>query len=887
VLDLSFNSLFGQLPSLDLQELDTLYLNGNSLEGSLPDALTNCSKLRILDLNSNQLSGPIPPKVGSLTNLEYLDLSFNNGISGIIPPTLANLTRLSYCNLQVNKLEGSIPVGIWQLSNMVFLSLGNNSLSGEIPQAINLSALEILGLEANKFGKALPSDFGDAFPSLQNLYLDNNRFKGQIPWSLGNASLLGHIDLSVNNFTGQVPASLGKLTNLNSLNLETNMLEAGDRQSWGFLDALANCRSLTNLSLYDNRLGGDIPDSVGNLSTMLQSLSLGANKLTGTVPSSIGNLHNLIRLALGENSLSGEIGEWVGKLKNLQGLFLEGNMFTGLIPSSISNLTQLTLLLLQRNEFQGVMPASIEKLSSLSVLDVSYNNLHGDIPLGVGNLKELFELHLSSNNLTGKIPDSLAQCQNLVTIQMDQNILTGEIPKSFGKLESLTILNLSHNNLSGSIVFLNNLPQINKLDLSYNNFQGEIPRNGVFANPSVVSLGGNKALCGGVAGLHMPSCRTVSHTTERQYYLVKVLIPIFGFMSLVLLVYFLLLVKKTTSRRKYISLTPFGQDFLKVSYNDLAQATRNFSESNLVGRGSYGSVYRGKLKEHKLEVAVKVFNLEMQGAERSFMSECEALRSIQHRNLLPIITACSTVDNNGDVFKALIYEFMPNGNLDTWLHHSGEGEVPKKRLSLTQRISIAVNIADALDYLHFDCGRPTVHCDLKPSNILLDDDMTALLGDFGIARFYADSSSETCSVTTIGLRGTIGYIAPEYGGGGHASTSGDVSSFGILLLEMLTGKRPTDPCFKDGLDIVNFAESNFPHQIFHIIDPHLADECKDLSQQKVVLEHSVNQCLASMLKVGLSCTRALPSERMDMKQIATKMHEIKNASLVWKTKCAS
>jgi len=321
VLDLSYNSLFGQLPFLDLQELDTLYLYGNSLEGSIPDALTNCSKLRILDLDSNQLSGPIPPKVGSLTNLEYLDLSYNS-ISGIIPPTLPNLPRLSYCNLQANKLKGSIPVGIWQLSNMGTLSLGNNSLSGEIPQAINMSALEILGLEFNKLGKALPSDFGDAFPSLQNLYLDNNIFKGQIPWSLGNASLLGLIDLSVNSFTSQVPASLGKLTNLNSLNLETNKLEAGDRQSWGFLDALTNCRSLTNLSLYDNRLGGDIPESVGSLSTMLQSLStmlqslsLGANKLTGTVPSSIGNLHNLIRLALGENSLSGEIGEWVGKLK--------------------------------------------------------------------------------------------------------------------------------------------------------------------------------------------------------------------------------------------------------------------------------------------------------------------------------------------------------------------------------------------------------------------------------------------------------------------------------------------------------------------------------------------------------------------------------------------
>jgi serine/threonine protein kinase len=118
------------------------------------------------------------------------------------------------------------------------------------------------------------------------------------------------------------------------------------------------------------------------------------------------------------------------------------------------------------------------------------------------------------------------------------------------------------------------------------------------------------------------------------------------------------------------------------------------------------------------------------------------------------------VDSKGNVFKALLYEFMPNGSLDTWLHQKGEGK-SSKHLGLTQRLCIAVNIADALDYLHHDCGRPTVHCDLKPSNILLKDDMTALLGDFGIARFYADASStRTGSTSSIGVRGTIGYIAP-------------------------------------------------------------------------------------------------------------------------------
>lgn len=305
---------------------------------------------------------------------------------------------------------------------------------------------------------------------------------------------------------------------------------------------------------------------------------------------------------------------------------------------------------------------------------------------------------------------------------------------------------------------LNDLKSLTILDLSYNNFQGEVPTSGVFANSTVISLYDNPGLCGGATDLHLPSCH-VNKRVGVVNYLIKILIPIFGFLSLVLLVYFLLFERKT-SRRAYMSEQSFGEHFEKVTYNDLAQATREFSESNLIGRGSYGSVYRGRLKESKMEVAVKVFNLEMRGAERSFLSECEALRSIQHRNLLPILTACSTVDNVGNVFKALVYEFMPNGSLDSWLHHKGDVEAPKG-LGLTQRISIAVNIADALDYLHHDCGRPTVHCDLNPSNILLDDDMNALLGDFGIARFYLDpQASWAGSISSIGVKGTIGYIPP-------------------------------------------------------------------------------------------------------------------------------
>ncbi|CAO2039673.1 unnamed protein product [Urochloa humidicola] len=350
-------------------------------------------------------------------------------------------------------------------------------------------------------------------------------------------------------------------------------------------------------------------------------------------------------------------------------------------------------------------------------------------------------------------------------------------------------------------------------------------------------------------------------------------------MTLGVSIYIIFILKKT-SRRPYLHLLSFGRKFPRVSHEDLAQVTGNFSDSNLIGRGSYGSVYKGKLTQAKIQVAIKVFDLEIRFADQSFVSECEALRTIRHRNLLPILTACSTIDNSGNDFKALIYEFMQNGNLDTWLHQK-RGSVAPELLGLAQRISIGVGIADALAYLHHYCGRPIVHCDLKPTNILLDDDMTAHLGDFGIANLVVDSRSiavghSECS-SSLAVRGTIGYIAPEYAQTVHASTYGDVYSFGVVLLEMIIGKRPTDSMFEGGLTIINFVERAFPDQVLHIIAAHLQEECKGFVKTTEATENEVHRCVLSLVQVGLACTRPLPRERMSMREVAVNLHAIRRS----------
>uniref|UniRef100_A0A8I6X6Z0 Receptor kinase-like protein Xa21 n=2 Tax=Hordeum vulgare subsp. vulgare TaxID=112509 RepID=A0A8I6X6Z0_HORVV len=548
----------------------------------------------------------------------------------------------------------------------------------------------------------------------------------------------------------------------------------------------------------------------------------------------------------------------------------------------------LIRLNLSYNNLQGNIPREIFHTGSkLTGCALSYNSLQGTIPTEFSNLRQLVELHLSSNKLSGEIRSALGECQELQIIQMDQNILTGGIPESLSNLKSLLVLNFSHNSLSGSIPTSSDLKYLNKLDLSYNHIHGEVPRNGVFENVTAVSLNGNSGLCGGAADLCMPPCSTISQRRKRMYYLVRVLIPLVGFTSLVLLIYFVFLESKTP-RRTYLLLLSFGKHFPRVTYRDLAQATQSFSESNLVGRGSYGSVYRGKLTQAKIQVAIKVFDLDVRYADKSFISECEVLRSIRHRNLVSILTACSTIDNDGNAFKALIYEFMPNGNLDTWLHTKSAGEVPRI-LSLGQRISIAVNIADALAYLHHDITRSIVHCDLKPSNILLDTDMNAYLGDFDVANLVRNSksasvghsSSASTSDSSIGLKGTIGYIAPEYAQTGQASTYGDAYSFGIVLLEMLIGKRPTDPMFDNELNIVNFVERNSPDQILHIIDDHLQEECKGFIHATAEAGNMVYQCLVSLVQVALSCTRRFPRERMNMRGVAMKLQVARTSYICW------
>ncbi|XP_010533421.1 PREDICTED: putative receptor-like protein kinase At3g47110 [Tarenaya hassleriana] len=897
-LDLGGNSFHGNIPQEvgKLSRLRYLNMSSNLLGGGIPVGLSNCSSLLRLDLSFNRLAYKVPSELGLLSKLIVLNLS-KNQLMGKLPPGLGNLTSLEKLSIAFNHMEGDeIPENIAKLNRMVFVQLAGNKLSGAFPNAFrNLSSLEFISIASNNFSGDVGLDFGTLFPDLQFLSVGGNDFTGTLLVPFSNISTLRQLELSYNNFRGSIPLSLSRNQRLVWLGLSQNGVGNNASADLDFLGGLTNCTQLQVLDVGYNILGGALPVSIGNLSKQMAFLYFGGNYISGSIPLGVGNLVNLQGLGFERNRLTGKLPTSLGKLSGLVKITGQSNRFSGELPSFLGNMTTLESIFLFKNEFEGrippnlvncsflqhlglysnhltgTIPRELMDLPSLVVLDVSYNSLVGPLPENVGNLKYLMILQAFYNRLSGQIPQTLGNCLSMDEIILRGNSFNGTIPY-IGRLKGLHYLDLSNNSLSGNIPgFLVNLP-LQYLNLSMNNFEGAVPMTGAFRNASVISVFRNKNLCGGIPELQLKPCSMQMPATRRRQSVSHKKVAIFVSLGITLLLLSFLTVislswfkkwRKQNRANNGNSQPNSAMDIFyeRISYEELQNSTDGFSSTNIIGSGYFSTVFKGFLGPERKVVAVKVLNLWKSGAVKSFMAECEALKGIRHRNLVKLLTVCSSIDFNGNEFRALVYEFMPNGNLDTWLHpqevEAGTSN-PTRTLNLLERLNITIDVASVLVHLHCYCHSSITHCDLKPSNVLLDDDLTAHVSDFGLARLLGkfDQEASQNQFSSANIRGTIGYMPPEYGMGGEPSVMGDVYSFGVLVLEMFTGKRPTDELFSEDFTIHNHTRSSLPARVTDIVDPSILYNAGARMERAAMAE-----CLGMVLDVGIRCSEESPANR--------------------------
>ncbi|CBI36558.3 unnamed protein product, partial [Vitis vinifera] len=788
-----------------------LDLRSQALRGTISPAISNLSFLRVLDLSGNFFEGEIPAEIGALFRLQQLSLS-SNLLRGKIPAELGLLRELVYLNLGSNQLVGEIPVSLFcnGSSTLEYVDFSNNSLSGEIP----LKNCEL--------------------KELRFLLLWSNRLVGHVPQALSNSTKLEWLDVESNLLSGELPSGIvQKMPNLQILYLSYNdfVSHDGNTNLEPFFASLVNCSNFQELELGGNNLGGEIPSIIGDLSTSLAQIHLDENLIYGPIPADISRLVNLTLLNLSSNLLNGSIPSELSPMGRLERVYFSNNSLSGEIPSAFGDIPHL-----------GMIPSEVAGLRSLKLyLNLSSNHLQGPIPLELSKMDMLLAMDLSSNNLSGTIPTQLRSCIALEYLNLSGNVLQGPLPVSIGQLPYLQELDVSSNQLIGEIPqSLQASSTLKYLNFSFNNFSGNISNKGSFSSLTMDSFLGNVGLCGSIKG--MPNCRR-----KHAYHLVLLPILLSIFATPILCIFGYPFMHKSGIRRPLAIFNGTDMEegeqerkelkYPRITHRQLVEATGGFSSSSLIGSGRFGHVYKGVLRDNT-RIAVKVLDSRIAAEiSGSFKRECQVLKRTRHRNLIRIITICSKPD-----FKALVLPLMSNGCLERHLY---PGRDLGHGLNLVQLVSICSDVAEGVAYLHH----------------------------YSPVRGTSANDSTSYSSTDGLLCGSIGYIAPEYGLGKRASTQGDVYSFGVLLLEIVTGKRPTDVLFHDGSSLHEWVKSQYPNKLEPIVEQALTRATPPATP--VNCSRIWRDAILELIELGLICTQYIPATRPSMLDVANEMVRLK------------
>ncbi|XP_043702081.1 probable LRR receptor-like serine/threonine-protein kinase At1g56140 isoform X2 [Telopea speciosissima] len=807
-LKLGQNYFTGPLPKFfgNFTQMQNLDVGINGLSGELPKELGNLNNLRTLGIGSNNFSGPLPPELGNLTNLAeiYFDSS---GVSGWIPPTFAKLQSLQTVWASDNALTGKIPEfigGNW--TRLSVLRLQGNSFEGPIPSSFsNLTSLTDLRISEISNGSSSLA-FIKNMKALSVLVLRNNNISDTIPSNIKEYQSLSLLDLSFNNLTGQIPSSL---FNLNSL----SYLFLGNNQLFGTLPSQKSA-SLLNIDLSYNHLSGILPSWVTEESLQVNLVANNFN-ISGSNISGLPSGLNCLQRNFPCNRVSPIYYNFSIKcggpeIKSSAGIVFERENET-LGPATyfvaeterwaVSNVGRFA----ENNDPEYILSSSAQFTNTLD------SELFQTARISPGSLR-YYGLGLENGIYNG----------NLWLKDFDIRNEAGGI--SFSAVQKETQAQVTENFLEIHLFWA-----------------GEgtccIPKQGTYG-PSISAISAVPNFVPTVS--NTPRILTSTRKT-RTSLIVGITVPIGVVIFLfVLVVYYIL------QRRKGSNIDE-DEEFLGIvsrpntfSYAELKTATEDFNPANKLGEGGFGPVYKGTVPDGRV-VAVKQLSVASHQGKNQFITEIATISAVQHRNLVTLYGCCIEGDR-----RLLVYEYLENKSLDQALFgRSG------LHLSWPTRYDICLGTARGLAYLHEESKPRIVHRDVKASNILLDSDLKPKISDFGLAKLYDDKKTHI----STRIAGTIGYLAPEYAMRGHLTEKADVFGFGVVALEIISGRPNTDTNL-NGEKIYllewawNLHESNCD---LELVDPALS-EYNAVEAKRVI-------------GVVLLCTQASPSLRPAMSRV--------------------
>ncbi|XP_076925356.1 leucine-rich repeat receptor protein kinase HPCA1-like [Bidens hawaiensis] len=815
-----------------LTELEILDLSYNRLTGPLSPRIGNLRKLRNLQLVDCDFSGPLPETLGSLESLTFLSLNLN-GFTGPIPPSIGNLTNLYWLDLADNRLTGSIPVssgntpGLDNLTNALHFHLGGNRLSGDIPERIFHSNLDLIHLllENNQLTGTIPDTLG-LVKSLEVVRLDRNSLTGNVPSNINNLTNLFELYLSNNLLTGQVPNLTG-LDALFYLDLSNNTFDLSDVPSW-----FTTLQSLTTLNMNSTSLVGQLPAELFSI-PQLQNVDLSGNRLNGTLDIGSSQSDQLQQVDLQNN----QIADFRQRRQSTIAVILVGNpicMETGATSDPFCSLppnndtpysTQLekcTSIDCRRGQASPNCRCAFPYTGNLVFRAPSFSDLGNRAIYEAlrGQMIDYFrETQLPVDSVSLRNPSKNLDGYLVITLQLfpfaDERFnRTGLVDVGF----SLSNQTFKPNDTFGTYYF-----QAENYDFSAG------------------ASGGKSSNTGAIVGAVVGGCVLAALVIVAGLYVFR---------------------KKDQADRTTHESSPFAlwdanngsgavpqvKGTKAFSFEELSKCTNNFSEFNNIGTGGYGMVYKGSLPDGQLVAIKRATRGSTQGG-LEFKTEIELLSRVHHRNLVSLIGFCF---DQGE--QMLVYEYIVNGTVKDSL--SGRSGF---RLDWVRRLRIALGAARGLQYLHDLADPPIIHRDVKTNNILLDERLVAKVADFGLSKSLGDANR---THVTTQVKGTMGYMDPEYYMTNQLTEKSDVYSFGVVLLELITARNPIEKGkyivreVKQAMD-----KSKELYNLQDILDPTIG-----LTTQLKGLERFVD--------IALRCVEEIGDRRPTMSEVVKEIESI-------------